>query len=67
MYDEKCILNDKINSVENQFGTQNELVIKNQIIGHDSSPGITIIYINGLVNKDMYDIKQNDFRGRRNE
>ena len=67
MYDEKCSLNDSINNIKNQFGTQSELVIRNQIIGHDSIPETTIIYINGLVNKDMYDIKQNDFRGRRNE
>ena len=55
MCDEKYNLNDNITNIKNQFGSQNELIIRNLVIGKNSSLDAAIIYINGLVNKDMID------------
>ena len=55
MRDKKCNLNDNISNIKNQFGNQNELVIRNLFIGENSGVEAAIIYINGLVNKDMID------------
>ena len=55
MRDKKCNLNDNISNIKKQFGDQNELVIRNLFIGKNSSVEAAIIYINGLVNKDMID------------
>jgi len=53
--DKKCNLNDNISNIKSQFGSQNELVIRNLVIGENGGIEATIIYINGLVNKDMID------------
>ena len=55
MRDKKCNLNDNINNIKSQLGTQNELVIRNLVIGKNGGVEAAIIYINGLVNKDMID------------
>ena len=55
MCDKKCNLDDNINNIKSQIGTQNELVIRNLVIGQNSLLEAAIIYINGLVNKDMID------------
>jgi len=55
MYDKICNLEDNINDIKKQIGTQNELVIRNLVIGQNSRLEAAIIYINGLVNKDMID------------
>ena len=74
MCNERCSLNGNINNIRNQFGTQNELVVRTFVIGENSRLEASIIYINGLVNKDMIDrdilnpnIRQSDFRGGENE
>ena len=53
MCDEKCNLNRNVINIRSQFGSQNELVVRNLVIGQNSCLEVAIIYINRLVNKDM--------------
>jgi spore germination protein KA len=55
MSDKICSLDDNISNIKDQLGTQNELIIRNLVIGQNSCLDAAIIYINGLVNKDMID------------
>ena len=51
----ECNLNDNISNIKKQLGSQNELVIRKLVIGKNNGVEAAIIYINGLVNKDMID------------
>ena len=55
MSDIKCTLDDNIKNIKDQFGSQNELIIRKLVIGQNSCLDSAIVYINGLVNKDMID------------
>lgn len=53
MFGKKFNMNDNISNIKNQLGNQNELVIRYLTIGKKSCLEAAIIYMNGLVNKDM--------------
>jgi len=55
VHDKKCNLNDNISNIKSQFGSQNELVIRDLVIGENGGIEAAIFYINGLVNKDIID------------
>ena len=47
--------NDQINFITNELGNKNPIVIKNFYIGKTEPLNASIIYINGLANKDIID------------
>ena len=55
MDDSNGSINYNINNISKQLGGQNEVIIRNFIIGKKGCIEATIIYINGLVNKDIID------------
>ncbi|WP_027626472.1 spore germination protein [Clostridium lundense] len=52
---ENNILKNKVNKIYDLLGNNNEIISKSFYIGTDESTQGTIIYINGLVNKDKID------------
>jgi len=55
MSSKKYSLNESINNIKKLLGTQNESVIRNFIIGRGNYLEAAIIYMDGLVKKDMID------------
>ena len=51
----KCVSDENINNIKKLLGTQNELVIRNLIIGEKNYLEAAIIYMDGLAKKDMID------------